>query len=101
MVTFRVEDMTCGHCAGKITRAIASVDSGAQVEVNIPRKLVRVASSAPEAGLVSAIAQAGYTVSRVEEVAAADPKPASGGCCCGTRTAAASEPVRQTSCCGG
>ena len=101
MLTFRVEDMTCGHCAGKITRAIASVDGGAQVEVNIPQKLVRVSSAAPESGLVAAMAQAGYTARRVEEVAAADPQPAAGGCCCAPRTPAVREAAPRTSCCGG
>jgi copper chaperone len=29
MVTFEVNDMTCGHCVSAITKAVAFVDPGA------------------------------------------------------------------------
>ncbi|MCC7286158.1 MAG: heavy-metal-associated domain-containing protein, partial [Burkholderiaceae bacterium] len=35
MLAYRVEDMTCGHCASTITRAVRDVDAGAKVEVDI------------------------------------------------------------------
>lgn len=99
-MTFRVEDMTCGQCASRITRAVTSLDSAAQVEVNILRKLVRISSSAPDSGIVSALAKAGYTARRVEDVPAAEPKQGSGGCCCASRTPAAGREVAaKTSCC--
>ena len=31
MIAFEVKDMTCGHCAGTITKAVAAVDQGAKV----------------------------------------------------------------------
>ena len=36
MIEFQVNDMTCGHCAGVITKALKSVDPTAQVEIDIP-----------------------------------------------------------------
>ena len=33
MIEFNVQDMTCGHCAGRITKAINGVDAGAKVEI--------------------------------------------------------------------
>lgn len=31
MITFEVNDMTCGHCVGAITKAVGFVDPGAKV----------------------------------------------------------------------
>jgi copper chaperone len=83
MITFQVNDMTCGHCAGAITRAIGAVDPAAAVEVSVPDKLVRITSGTDESRLAAAIREAGYTPQPVE---AAPPQPAKsrGGCCCGT-----------------
>lgn len=103
MTTFHVPDMTCGHCASTIARAIASVDKNARIEVSIPQKLVNVISTAHENDLAEAIQEAGYAT---EKVAAVPTRPAAsaGGCCCGTKGAAvdarqATTPAR-TSCCG-
>ena len=45
MVTFQVNDMTCGHCASAISRAVASVDKNARMDIRIQQKLVRVSST--------------------------------------------------------
>lgn len=89
MVTFRIEDMTCGHCASTIARAVAEVDRDARIEVSIRDKLVRIRGTAAEADLDEAIREAGYTPRKVlQEIA---PMPAAaGGCCCGPRKAAGS-----------
>ena len=81
MSTFRIPDMTCGHCASTIARAVASVDKNARIEVSIPQKLVTVTSNAPEGELAEAIREAGYSP---EKVATVPPSaaPAAGGCCC-------------------
>jgi copper chaperone len=100
MVSFRVEDMTCGHCASKIARTVAAVDADAKVEVSLRQKLVRITSSAAEAELAEAIAEAGYAAEPVAEAAAA-PARAAGGCCCGSRAAAPAPALAATgSCCG-
>ena len=88
MHTYRVDDMTCGHCASTITKALQSVDAGAKVEVDLGQHLVHVESSkADPRQLSEVIAEAGYTpvsVDRRPIAAAATPK--SGGCCCGSGT---------------
>jgi copper chaperone len=100
MVSFQVEEMTCGHCASKIARAVAAVDASAKVEVSIAQKLVRITSSAAEAELAQAIAEAGYAAQPVAEAAAA-PARAAGGCCCGSRAAApAPAAAKAGACCG-
>lgn len=103
MTTFRIPDMTCGHCASTIARAVASVDKSARIEVSIPQKLVTVTSNAAETELAQAIRESGYAP---ERVAAVSPRgaPAGGGCCCrGAKPAPVAGLPRDTtggSCCG-
>lgn len=104
MFTFQISDMTCGHCAGAIGRAIAAVDPHARVDVSIPDKQVRISSRATQAELVDAIAAAGYTAEAVEAGPPRAHQPA-GGCCC-DRAEPAPVDLRQTGsaprgpCCG-
>jgi len=80
MLAYRVEDMTCGHCASTITRAVRDVDAGAKVEVDLGAHLVRIEpTSADAAELTQAITEAGYTPVQV----AAAPRAAAGGGGCG------------------
>lgn len=60
-LVFRVEDMTCGHCAGTIRKAIESSVPHAVVEADPVTKIVRVSGSADRAAVESMIVQAGYT----------------------------------------
>ncbi|CAN7285642.1 heavy-metal-associated domain-containing protein [Polaromonas sp. LjRoot131] len=84
MLTFQVNDMTCGHCASTIAKAVAAVDKSARVEVDIPRKRVRVSGAASAADLTEAIQDAGYTPQEVQAEPAAAARTASGcGCGCG------------------
>lgn len=103
MVTFRVPDMTCGHCASTIARAVAAVDAGARVDVSVADKLVSIASPVAGAEFEQAIREAGYSPAKV--VAASFSPARSGGCCCGTRAAAPVHNAPATasagdSCCG-
>lgn len=62
MIVFKVNDMTCGHCASTITRAVKDVDQDAEVRVNIGAHLVEIEPKTSNAeALRAAIAEAGYT----------------------------------------
>jgi copper chaperone len=61
MFELTVNDMTCGHCASTITRAVKEVDSDARCEIDLGKKQVRVTSSKPAADFLAAIQEAGYT----------------------------------------
>jgi copper chaperone len=62
MIAFKVEDMTCGHCASVITRAVKEVDKEAQVRVDVGAHLVEIEPKASDAGVLrEAISEAGYT----------------------------------------
>ncbi len=62
MIAFEVKDMTCGHCVGTITKAVASVDAGARVTIDLPSHRVEIEPGAADARqLEAAISAAGYT----------------------------------------
>jgi len=61
MIAFKVSDMTCGHCASTITKAVKEVDAGAKLDISLAEHIVRVDSKASREVLQHAIAEAGYT----------------------------------------
>jgi len=61
MIEIKVPDMTCGHCASTITKAVKELDSAAVVEVSLDDHRVRIQSRSPRDDVVHAIAEAGYT----------------------------------------
>jgi len=61
MIEFKVSDMTCGHCASTITKAVKDLDAGAKLDISIADHRVRVDSKASREDLQHAIAEAGYT----------------------------------------
>ena len=62
-LTLRVEDMTCGHCASTITKAIEKGLPGATVEADPALKTVLVRGTADLAAVRSLVTEAGYTPS--------------------------------------
>ena len=42
MVTFEVQDMTCGHCVSSITKAVRAIDQGARVTADLATHQVRI-----------------------------------------------------------
>lgn len=58
-----VPDMACSACAETITKAVHEIDMSASVEANPETKAVMIDSTASDADLKRAIADAGYTVS--------------------------------------
>jgi len=70
MITFIVDDMTCGHCASAIARAVRAVDTGARVEVDLAAHRVRIApTDADVHELAEAIKKAGYSALPADETA--------------------------------
>lgn len=61
MIEFTVNDMTCGHCASTITRAVKDVDVAGRCEIDLAAKKVRIQSDRPANDFKAAIEEAGYT----------------------------------------
>lgn len=62
MIAFEVNDMTCGHCASTITKALKTVDGNAKVQIDLAAHRVQVELTSSNADeLAEAIKDAGYT----------------------------------------
>jgi copper chaperone len=58
-----VNDMTCGHCASVITKAVKDVDAQAKVEIDIAARTVRIESTREASEFISVIRNEGYSPS--------------------------------------
>ncbi len=85
MVTFEVQDMTCGHCVSSITKAVCALDPTAQVKADLATHRVQVESTGSDSiQLGDVIREAGYTPVHVDGGAVCTERPAArSGCCCG------------------
>jgi Cu+-exporting ATPase len=63
MIELTVEDMTCKHCVGRVTKAVQDIDGAAKVDIDLASKKVRIDSQANLDSIVQAIDAAGYPVS--------------------------------------
>lgn len=61
MIELNVPDMTCGHCAAAIRKAVSGVDLGASCDIDIEAKRVTVNSALPPSDFVAALEEAGYS----------------------------------------
>ena len=60
MIEFDIQSMSCGHCVGRVTEAVRSVDPAAMVEVDLQTRKVRVQSGADRQAVSAALTEAGY-----------------------------------------
>jgi copper chaperone len=65
MYTLKVEKMSCGGCAARVTRAVQALDPHAKVEVLFKDRLVRVESAEAPSAVADAVTAAGYPASEV------------------------------------
>jgi copper chaperone len=86
MISFQVNDMTCGHCVSTITKALTAEDAAAQVRFDLALHRVDIESAESNAAELSeAIKAAGYTPVQIDVASnSRDPSaaPARKGCCC-------------------
>jgi copper chaperone len=87
MISFQVNDMTCGHCVSAITHAVKGVDAGATLQIDLATHRVHIEpGEADAAQLRNAIQVAGFTPVPSESPAngaTLSAAPARKGCCCG------------------
>ncbi len=60
MLNLKVPEMTCGHCASTVEKAVKGVDPKAKVTVDLGASTVSVEGAADEDAVAAAILQAGY-----------------------------------------
>jgi len=61
MLEFTVQDMTCGHCAGVITKAVKAIDANATLDIDLARHSVKIDTGADAGKIAEAIRDEGYT----------------------------------------
>jgi len=84
MITFEVDDMTCGHCVGTISKAVASVDKDAKVRIDLGAHRVIVdPRDATTQQLSDAIKDAGYNPAVIDGTSTVPAATKRNGCCCG------------------
>jgi len=65
MIEYHVNDMTCGHCASTITKAVQEAVPGAKILIDLDTHKVQVEAAADSRQAVeNAIREAGYTPER-------------------------------------
>lgn len=57
---FQIQDMTCGGCATRVTKAVQSIDPTATVEADVASKVVTIQSKATSEQVVAVLTDAGY-----------------------------------------
>jgi copper chaperone len=80
MLELQVAGMTCGHCVRAVTQAIRSLDPGAQVQVDLAGRRVRVEAKSTVDQLINALGAAGYPAVVAQQATPAAPARRS---CCG------------------
>jgi copper chaperone len=67
MLTFEVNDMTCGHCVSSITKAVKAVDQDAKVTADLAHKRVTIEDAHTNAqALTAAMTDAGFTPVQIQ-----------------------------------
>ncbi|QFZ85477.1 copper chaperone [Variovorax paradoxus] len=60
MQAFEIQSMTCGSCAGRITRAIKDLDPQARLEVDLKNRTVRIDTTEDGPSVMAVLTEAGY-----------------------------------------
>jgi copper chaperone len=60
MTKLNVPEMSCGHCKASVEKAVASVDAGASVNIDLENRTVSVETSVADAALIDALKAEGY-----------------------------------------
>lgn len=63
MYSFKVESMSCEGCLDAVERVLKSVDSKAEVDIDLDSKDVRIESACPLESFKAALQEAGYPAS--------------------------------------
>lgn len=67
MIAFQVNEMTCGHCASTIAKAVKATDKDARVTIDLVKHVVMIEPTEADAQeLRDAITEVGYTPLPVE-----------------------------------
>lgn len=58
---FNVDDMTCGHCAARVTKVLQVFDPEARIRIDLAARTVAIDGAADRSDYAYAIRDAGYS----------------------------------------
>ena len=61
MYNFTVSDMTCGHCASTIEKAVKGTDPTCEIKIDVAARKVQVETARSAQDIAEAIKLAGYS----------------------------------------
>lgn len=66
VATFKVTGMTCGHCAGSVTKEVSKLSGVTKVDVDLASGSVTVESNLPvdPGAFAAAVEEAGFAVAK-------------------------------------
>lgn len=68
VISLDIDGMTCAGCAGRVEKALKSVDGVSTAQVNLALEKASIEGSAPPETLIKAVERAGYTAWYLEDV---------------------------------
>lgn len=63
MIKLSIPEMSCGHCAGVITRTVKELDQDAVIRFDMPARTVELDTAAAQDEVLASLAEAGYPAS--------------------------------------
>lgn len=60
MLKLKAPDMSCGHCAAVVTKAVKDVDASATVDIDLESRTIVLETAAEPAVVSHALDRAGY-----------------------------------------
>jgi copper chaperone len=60
MIEWNIPTMSCGHCAGVVTRTVQQADPAAKVQIDLAQRQVQLETTADPEKLRAALAAEGY-----------------------------------------
>ena len=60
MTTYKVPEMTCGHCKKTVEEALHRIDAKADIKVDLEKHEIALASAASSDQVLAALKAAGY-----------------------------------------
>tara|TARA_Y100001934_G_C11762573_1_gene499914 strand:- start:164 stop:361 length:198 start_codon:yes stop_codon:yes gene_type:complete len=61
----KVDEMSCGHCAAAVTKAVEGAADGAKADIDLAKGEVTVTGTTDTAAVIAAITNAGYPAAQI------------------------------------
>ncbi len=67
-ITIKVPDMTCDHCKMTIEKSLRELSEVQEVQVDLPKKIVKISGNTEVNQVINAIRSVGYTPGEIQDI---------------------------------